>query len=126
MPIEPDASQSETEQKHPDGSSPPGSPSSASESTAANAEQAGTPHPSAKSQPNRSSVAPETVEDRQALMHLASAGFELASFSLILGGAGYAIDHWLGNGTPYLGIAGLFVGFSLGFYRLIVLAGKMN
>ncbi|EMI52501.1 AtpZ/AtpI family protein [Rhodopirellula sallentina] len=67
-----------------------------------------------------------TVRERQAMMHLASAGFELASFSLILGGAGYAVDHWLGNATPYFAIAGLLIGFSLGFYRLIVLASKMG
>lgn len=67
-----------------------------------------------------------TVRERQAMMQLASAGFELASFSLILGGAGYGVDHWLGNATPYVAIAGLLIGFSLGFYRLIVLASKMG
>ena len=67
------------------------------------------------------------ARERHALMQLSSAGFELASFALILGGVGYGIDHWLGNHvTPYFAIAGILLGFSLGFYRLIVLASKMN
>ena len=68
----------------------------------------------------------QPVGERQAMMRLASAGFELASFSLLLGGGGYSVDRWLGNVTPYFAIAGLLVGFSLGFYRLIILASKMN
>lgn len=66
------------------------------------------------------------VSERRALMQLSSAGFELAIFSLLLGGAGYAVDHWFGNATPYFAIAGIVLGFCLGFYRLIVLASKMN
>lgn len=68
----------------------------------------------------------DSLGDRQAMMRLASAGFELASFSLILGGAGYGVDHFMGNGTPYVAIAGLLLGFSLGFYRLIVLANRLS
>lgn len=68
----------------------------------------------------------QSATERQTLLRLASAGFELASFSLILGGAGYAVDHWLGFTTPYVAIAGVLVGFCLGFYRLIVLASKIN
>ncbi|TWT65978.1 AtpZ/AtpI family protein [Allorhodopirellula solitaria] len=66
------------------------------------------------------------ARERQSLLRLASAGLELASFSLILGGAGYAVDHWMDNSTPYIAIAGMLLGFCLGFYRLIVLASKMN
>jgi len=57
---------------------------------------------------------------------LAGAGFELASYALILGGIGYAADQWLGNQQPWIGIAGLIVGFCLGFYRLIQLAGEIE
>jgi len=60
------------------------------------------------------------------MMRLASAGFELASFSLILGAAGYAVDRWAGNPAPFVAIVGLLLGFSLGFYRLIVLANRMS
>lgn len=73
---------------------------------------------------------PETSEEspseRQALLRLSSAGFELASFSLILGAVGYGIDQAVGNENPYVGIAGLLLGFTLGFYRLIVLASKLS
>lgn len=76
---------------------------------------------------SRLRVAPvQSASERQTLLRLASAGFELASFSLILGGAGYAIDHWMSFTTPYVAIVGVLVGFCLGFYRLIVLASKMN
>lgn len=68
----------------------------------------------------------DSPSERQALMRLSSAGFELASFSLILGAAGYGIDHAVGNENPYVGIAGLLLGFTLGFYRLIVLASKLS
>lgn len=75
----------------------------------------------------RSPVLPaQTASERQTLLRLASAGFELASFSLILGGAGYAVDHSMGFTTPYIAIVGVVVGFCLGFYRLIVLASKMS
>lgn len=76
--------------------------------------------------PNRDTTPRQSASERQTLLRLASAGFELASFSLILGGAGYAVDYWLGSTTPYIGIAGVLVGFCLGFYRLIVLASKMS
>lgn len=59
-------------------------------------------------------------------LRLASAGLELATSSLVLGGAGYALDTWLGSGTPVFGIIGLMTGFSLGFYRLIALANRIN
>ena len=67
-----------------------------------------------------------TKQEQQTLMRLASAGFELASFSLILGGLGYAVDYSIGLVTPYFAIAGLLLGFSLGFYRLIMLASRLS
>lgn len=57
---------------------------------------------------------------------LAGAGFGLASHALILGGGGYALDQWLGSPQPWLGVTGLIVGFCLGFYRLIRLAGEFE
>ncbi|TWT95041.1 AtpZ/AtpI family protein [Neorhodopirellula pilleata] len=68
----------------------------------------------------------DSFQQRRLMMRLASAGFELASFSLILGGLGYAIDQWAGNQTPYIAIVGLLLGFSLGFYRLIILANQLS
>lgn len=81
-----------------------------------------TPRPSGRDDGKTSASATE----RQTLLRLASAGFELASFSLVLGGAGYGFDHWSGGTTPYFAIVGVLLGFSLGFYRLIVLASKMG
>lgn len=103
---------------------PPDDSPAQQEKSAANRESESIP---AESPPNREPVRDgESVSERRALLQLSSAGFELASFSLLLGGAGYAVDHWLGNPTPYFAIAGIVIGFCLGFYRLIVLANKMN
>ncbi|MEM8912790.1 MAG: AtpZ/AtpI family protein [Planctomycetota bacterium] len=63
---------------------------------------------------------------RQDTMRLASAGFELASFALILGAIGYGVDSWREHSTPYVAIAGLLFGFSLGFYRLIQIANRIS
>lgn len=68
----------------------------------------------------------DSPRERQAMLRLASAGFEIASFSLILGAMGYGIDQAMTNSSPYIGIVGLLLGFSLGFYRLIVLASKLS
>lgn len=66
-------------------------------------------------------------DSTQPMLRLATAGFELASFPLILGAAGYYwLDPWLGNETPYVAIAGVLLGFSLGFYRLIVMANQLQ
>lgn len=133
MPSEPDEDKSEPEQNHPDGDAASDGNAQAS---GANIHEAGGDRyrrgagdgqtNTSVSRPVPREMPPQTAGERQALMHLASAGFELASFSLILGGAGYGVDHWLGNSTPYFAIAGLLLGFSLGFYRLIVLASKMG
>ncbi len=56
------------------------------------------------------------------LMQLAASGTQLATYTLILGAAGYAIDHFRGHAIPWFAIAGSLVGFTLGMYRLIVLA----
>lgn len=74
----------------------------------------------------RDSSSSESFSERQTMMRLASAGFELASFSLILGAMGYGIDYLMGNRTPYFAVAGVLLGFVLGFYRLIVLANKLS
>ena len=58
------------------------------------------------------------------MMRLAAAGLELASFALILGAAGYWLDNSQGHATPYFGVAGVLIGFTLGMYRLIRLAMK--
>ena len=60
------------------------------------------------------------------MMRLASAGLELASFSLILGAAGYWLDNSQDHATPYFGIAGVLIGFTLAMYRLIRLAAKIG
>ncbi len=104
------------------GSTPPPPPD-----RSARHDPAAVERPLAKTPPsNRDGKPSQSATERQTLLRLASAGFELASFSLILGGAGYAVDHWLGNATPYLAIFGVILGFCLGFYRLIVLASKMS
>ncbi|EMI43914.1 AtpZ/AtpI family protein [Rhodopirellula sp. SWK7] len=133
MPSEPDEDKSEPEQNHPDGDA---GLDRIGPAIGAPTDDAGDDHRrsgagdgqtnTSVSRPVPRAMPPQTAGERQALMHLASAGFELASFSLILGGAGYGVDHWLGNSTPYFAIAGLLLGFSLGFYRLIVLASKMG
>lgn len=99
--------------QHPYQSDPPSEGGRASEKTG--------PSPAASRQQSA-----EAANQRQALLRLSSAGFELASFSLLLGGAGYALDYWLANAQPYFAITGILLGFCLGFYRLIVLANKMN
>ncbi len=58
-------------------------------------------------------------------VRLIGSGMELACYTLLLGGAGYWIDStW--HTQPYLGIAGSLLGFSLGMYRLIVLATRQQ
>lgn len=69
----------------------------------------------------------EEASSTQSMLRLASAGFELASFPLILGAMGYYwLDPWMGNETPYIAIAGVLIGFCLGFYRLIQMANRIQ
>ena len=49
----------------------------------------------------------------------------LAAYSLGLGGLGWVADSYLGWQIPWLGIAGLLIGFAAGFYRLMAMvAGR--
>jgi ATP synthase protein I len=48
---------------------------------------------------------------------VAAAGYTLIGAILLLGGAGYAADRWLGT-DPWLLIIGLFAGITVGFYEL--------
>lgn len=47
----------------------------------------------------------------------ASAGYTLIGAILLLGGAGYAVDSWLGS-SPWGLLAGLLLGITVGFYEL--------
>ncbi|MEM6365010.1 MAG: AtpZ/AtpI family protein [Planctomycetota bacterium] len=76
--------------------------------------------------PSNDSSKSGTQSEARSLRRLTSGGFELASYALILGAAGYGVDHWFGFQTPILAIIGLLVGFTLGFVRLIALANKLN
>ncbi|WDQ17586.1 AtpZ/AtpI family protein [Rhodopirellula sp. P2] len=68
----------------------------------------------------------EDPSNTQPMLRLASAGFELASFPLILGAIGYYwLDPWMGFETPFIAIAGVLVGFCLGFYRLILMVNQL-
>jgi Putative F0F1-ATPase subunit Ca2+/Mg2+ transporter len=77
------------------------------------------------SSPQRSSD-PKSGHSRGFPVRLLGSGMELASYTLILGAAGYWVDGRWQHTQPYLGIAGALVGFSLGMYRLIVLASRQS
>ena len=55
-------------------------------------------------------------------MRYASLGLELAAGALVFGGLGYWLDGYRQHERPYLGIVGVLLGFSLGMYRLILVA----
>jgi len=61
-----------------------------------------------------------------AIRRLGGAGTELATGALGLGGVGYLIDRRIGWQPPWLGIAGVFLGFALGMYRLIRVANELE
>ena len=46
------------------------------------------------------------------------ASYALIGAILLLGGAGYAVDWWLGT-SPWFLLAGLIVGVLFGFYNLV-------
>ena len=48
----------------------------------------------------------------------AVASYTLVGAILVLGGLGYAIDHWVGS-TPWGVATGLLLGMVVGFYELI-------
>lgn len=47
----------------------------------------------------------------------AGAGYALMGAILLLGGAGYGLDAWLGT-SPWLLLGGLLLGLIVGFYEL--------
>ena len=49
---------------------------------------------------------------------VASASYSLIGAILLLGGAGYALDGWLGT-RPWCAVAGLMLGVVVGFYELV-------
>jgi F0F1-type ATP synthase assembly protein I len=46
-------------------------------------------------------------------------GFMLVALVVLFGAAGYGVDRWL-HTTPWLMVAGVFVGFGLGFVYLVL------
>jgi F0F1-type ATP synthase assembly protein I len=48
----------------------------------------------------------------------AAASYTLIGGILVLGGIGYAVDHWQGS-APWGVVTGIFVGVIVGFYQLI-------
>ena len=48
---------------------------------------------------------------------VAGVGYTLIGAILLLGGIGYAIDHWRGT-TPWWMLGGLLLGLIVGFYEL--------
>jgi ATP synthase protein I len=48
----------------------------------------------------------------------AGAGYTLVGAIIVLGGAGYLLDGWLGT-APWLLVGGLFAGIVVGFYELV-------
>ncbi|MGH9373332.1 MAG: AtpZ/AtpI family protein [Vicinamibacterales bacterium] len=49
---------------------------------------------------------------------VAGASYSLIGAIVLLGGAGYLADHWLGT-DPWLLIIGLLLGIVVGFYELV-------
>jgi ATP synthase protein I len=48
----------------------------------------------------------------------AAASYSLIGAIVLLGGAGYLLDGWLGTG-PWMAVGGLLLGIVVGFYELI-------
>ena len=49
---------------------------------------------------------------------VAAASYTLIGAIMLLGAAGYGLDHWLGS-SPWFLIGGLLAGIVVGFYELI-------
>jgi F0F1-type ATP synthase assembly protein I len=49
---------------------------------------------------------------------VAGAAYSLVGGLILLGGIGYAVDHWRGT-SPWFTLAGLLLGVVVGFYELI-------
>lgn len=54
---------------------------------------------------------------------VAAAAYSLVGGIILLGGAGYALDRWLGT-DPWLLIGGLTSGIVVGFYELVKLTWR--
>ena len=52
------------------------------------------------------------------LSQIGSVGFTLVAYVLVFTGVGYGLDRLLGT-TPWLMVAGVFVGAGVGFYAMI-------
>ncbi len=48
----------------------------------------------------------------------ATAGYTLIAAILLLGGAGYMVDQWVGTASPWFLLAGMLLGIVVGFYEL--------
>jgi len=48
----------------------------------------------------------------------AAAGYTLIGAILLLGGAGYMLDWWVGTTSPWFLLTGTLVGLVVGFYEL--------
>jgi F0F1-type ATP synthase assembly protein I len=52
----------------------------------------------------------------------AAASYSLIGAVVLLGGAGYGLDRWLGT-SPWCVLGGLILGLVVGFYELVKVAG---
>ena len=70
----------------------------------------------------RLSMAPDAVENMQGNLSRGEpaifASYGMIGAVILLGGAGFAVDRYLGT-TPWGLVAGLLAGLGLGFYGLI-------
>jgi F0F1-type ATP synthase assembly protein I len=70
---------------------------------------------------DRSSFLARSVKSLQSTISspdsAAMASYTLTGAILVLGGAGYGLDRWLGT-SPWLLLAGLLLGLIVGFYAL--------
>jgi len=48
----------------------------------------------------------------------AGAGYTLIGAIILLGGIGFAVDRWLGNGSHWFLVGGLLLGIIVGMYEL--------
>ena len=70
----------------------------------------------------RGSMEPEAVESMQSNLDrgepVIAASYGLIGAIMLLGGAGWAADRYLGTG-PWCLLAGLIAGVAIGFYQLV-------
>ena len=65
----------------------------------------------------------ESVTRKSSLAYAAVISFALSTVTLL--GIGWALDRWLGT-SPWLVIAGIVVGASVGFYQFVRLLSKIS